>query len=208
MAREETLLLRSNMNKRPMSWSRDGKFLLYSTSPSVTFADEDLWVLAMQGDPTPYPFLKTPFNESNARFSPDGRFVAYYSDETGRNEVYVREFSAPGGSPGAGGKWLVSKDSGINPDWREDGKELVYRGREPKIMSVSVDTAKTFQAGEPQQLFQAPEAFGGIFKTNDMKRFLVTIPVKRKVPRSVHGVAELDFGSEAVTDLRTCRPNG
>jgi Tol biopolymer transport system component len=81
-AREETLLLRSNLHKRAMSWSRDGKFLLYATSESVNFNDEDLWVLPMQGHQTPYPFQQTRFDESNARFSTDGRWVAYDTNET------------------------------------------------------------------------------------------------------------------------------
>lgn len=184
-AREETVLLRSKINKRPWSWSRDGRFLLFSTSEATNFlGQEDLWVLPMQGDQTPYPFQQTRFDENNARFSPDGRWIAFQSDETGRSEIYVRGFTPPGNSGGAGGKWLVSKDGGINPEWREDGKELVYRAREPKIMSVTVDTTKTFEAGEPRELFQAPKGFGTIIKGNDMQRFLITMPVERKAPQA------------------------
>ncbi len=182
-AREEEVLLRSNLNKRSLSWSRDGKFLLFSSSPSVVFADEELWVLPMQGDHTPYPFQRIHFDQSGARFSPDGRWVAYYSNESGRYEVYVREFLTSGNSAGAGGKWLVSKDGGTNPSWREDGKELDYVDPRRFIMSVSVDTTRSFQAGPPQELFQIQPGANSVANTADQKRFLVPLPVERKVPQ-------------------------
>jgi Tol biopolymer transport system component len=182
-AREEEVLLRSNLNKGATSWSRDGKFLLYSTSPSVVFSEEDVWVLPMQGDHTPYPFLQTRFDESGAKFSPDGRWVAYYSNETGRYEVYVREFTGPKDSV-AGGKWLVSKEGGTFPFWREDGKELLYVDLGGKIMSVSVDSTRAFQAGVPQELFQVPPGANNLAAASDLKRFLIPVPVERKAPQA------------------------
>ncbi len=182
--REEDVLLKSNLSKRAMSWSRDGKFLLYSTSSQPNFAQEDLWVLPMQGDRTPFPFLQTRFDESGARFSPDGRWVAYHSNETGRYEVYVREFVTSKDSAGTGGKWLVSKDGGGNSEWREDGKELDYEELHGKVMSVSVDTTKTFQAGAPHELFQIPPGAHAASNTGDLKRFLMSMPVERKAPQA------------------------
>ena len=186
-AREETPLLRSNLNKRAESWSRDGKFLLYCTSPSVVFSDNDLWVLPMQGDHTPSPFLKTRFDECG-KLSPDGHWVAYSSNEGGRYDVYVREFVPSKDSATPGGKWLVSKDGGRAPLWREDGKELVYEDNKGVLMSVSLDTTsattRTFQAGTPQALFQIPSGANSISQTSDMKRFLITVPVERKTPQA------------------------
>jgi Tol biopolymer transport system component len=178
-AREEEVLLRSNLNKRAHSWSRDGKFLLYSTSPSVVFSDEDIWVLPMQGDRVPYPFVQTRFDESGPKFSPDGHWVAYQSNETGRYEVYVREFAASKDAT-SGGKWLVSKDGGLSPAWREDGKELVYVDLGGRLMSVSVDSTRAFQAGMPRELFQGPARINILAVSSDLKRFLFPVPVERK----------------------------
>jgi dipeptidyl aminopeptidase/acylaminoacyl peptidase len=174
------VLLKSNLHKRAMSWSRDGKFLLYSTSQQPNFGHEDLWVLPMQGDRTPYPFLQTRFDESGARFSPDGRWVAYHSNETGRYEVYVREFVTSKDSAGSGGKWLVSKDGGAGAEWREDGKELDYGDLNRNVMSVSVDTTRTFQASAPHELFQMPAGPNVSAVPGDLKRFLIAVPVEKK----------------------------
>jgi eukaryotic-like serine/threonine-protein kinase len=184
-ATEEQLLLRSDLNKIPQSWSSDGRFLLYAASRSATFTESDVWVLPMQGaDRTPFPFQQTRFDEGNARFSPDGRWIAYDSDESGRYEVYVREFNPSPAGAGTGGKWQVSKDGGANPRWRSDGKELVYASLGRILMSVSVDAAKTFQSGAPKVLFAVPPASNGVAPSPDMKRFLITIPVESKTPQA------------------------
>ena len=138
----------------------------------------------MQGDHIPYPFLQTRFDEGGASFSPDGRWVAYHSNESGRYDVYVREFTGAKDSAG-GGKWLVSKEGGTFPAWREDGKELVYRDLSGRILSVSVDAARGLQVGVPQVLFQAPpgarNSWLGV--TADLKRFLIQVPVEKKAPQ-------------------------
>lgn len=100
-----------------MSFSPNGRFLTVTEHHPTTGLD--IWVLPVDGEPIP--FLVTSFDEHAARFSPDGRFVAYQSSESGRNEVYVRPF------PGPGGRWLISTDSGTAPVWSADGKELFYR---------------------------------------------------------------------------------
>ena len=182
-AREEELLLRSNLNKRALSWSRDGKFLLFATSPSVVFSDEDIWVLPMQGDRTPYPFLQTRFDEAGARFSPDGRWVSYFSNESGRYEVYVRQFAASKDAAG-GGKWLVSKDGGAYSEWRDDGKELVYIEPGGRLMSVSIDATGVFQAGTPHELFRVPAGVENGACATDLKRFLVPVPIDKKAPQA------------------------
>ncbi|MGD0965668.1 MAG: protein kinase [Candidatus Acidiferrales bacterium] len=185
-SRAEQLLLRTNDDKRAFSWSRDGRFLLYSTSRG--FGREHLWVLPMQGEPKPISFSAEGSDESLAQFSPDGRWVAYTSNETGQYEVYVREFTGSASSAGAGGKWLVSKDSGIVPMWREDGRELAYLTFDrTSLMSLSVDTTHSFQAGVPRLLAKTPEGFLGaasflIAPTPDLKRFLIPVTVEQKAP--------------------------
>jgi hypothetical protein len=117
----------------------------------------DIWMQPLHGNRSALPFLATPSNERVAVFSPDGRWIAYTSDETGRTEVYVRAF------PGPGGQWLVSRSNNTTPEtligWRADGKELYYgepTGGAP-LMAVSVETsADAFTAQPPHALFTAP----------------------------------------------------
>ena len=177
-AGDERLLLSSTAGEKyATSWSRDGRFLLYSGEDPET--KSDLWVLPLQGDRQPIPFLRTEFNESSGQFSPDGHWVAYTSDESGRNEIYVRDFSsgAAQGSWDAAGRWLISKSGGTSPRWRGDGKELFYVASDGKLMSVSITSKPVFQAGGPRPLFQLPSGFIGGDVTADGKRFLIGVPV-------------------------------
>jgi Tol biopolymer transport system component len=148
----DRLLLKSTAGykyeKYATSWSRDGRFLLYTTENPET--KSDLWVLPVQGDHKPTPFLRTEFNESSGQFSPDGHWIAYTSDESGSDEIYVREFSSGSeGSWDAAGKWLISKSGGTEPRWRGDGKELFYVAPDAKLMSVEISANPVFQAGMP-----------------------------------------------------------
>jgi Tol biopolymer transport system component len=112
-------------------WSRDGRFLLfYSIDPQ---SNRDLWVAPLGGDRKPWVFLKTNFDERWAQFSPDGRWVAYMSNESGRDEIYVRPF-VEGGSGPTTGQWQVSTAGGIHPAWRRDGKELYYLAQDGQMM--------------------------------------------------------------------------
>jgi len=187
-AKEEELLLRSNEDERPLSWSRDGRFLLYASSQSYNFSTEDLWVLPMQGDRTPFLFAQTGFDESDAQFSPDGRWVLYTSNESGPYEVYVREFSGSPASAETGAKWQISKGGGAYAMWRADGKEIAYLSADrTSLWSVSVDTSHSFQAGVPALMFQVPgtRIYGGsVAPASDLKRFLVTVPVEEKTPQT------------------------
>ena len=121
------------------------------------------------------PFLNSAFNEDQGRFSPDGRFVAYVSDESGRSDVYVREFSANV----AGGKWLVSKAGGSNPRWRGDAKELFYSSPDGTIMAVDVTADAVFQAGTPKPSFKLPPGVTTWDATADGTRFLVAVPLEQ-----------------------------
>jgi len=134
----EGVLFKSDEGKYAYDWSPDGRFLLYGVGTAGHF---DLWYLPLVGDDRkPRPYLQTQFSQSQAQFSPDGRFVAYTSDETGKNEVYVRSFAQA-----AGGKWVVSTNGGTQPRWRRDGKELFYISGDSKMMAVGVITTPEFK---------------------------------------------------------------
>ena len=151
--------MHSKSNKWADDWSADGRFLLYNDYDPKTSIDS--WILPLFGDRKPFPFLQTPAMEMLARFSPDGRWIAYVSDETGRAEVFVRPF------PGSrGGKWQISQGGGQQPAWQRDGKELFYIADDLKLMAVSVQLGETFEAGTPAPLFQTsliPNTFGSTF---------------------------------------------
>jgi Tol biopolymer transport system component len=153
---QEKLLLQSPHEKYPDDVSRDGKFILFEdVDPKTKF---DLWILPVAGDQKPFPFLKTPDNEAHAQFSPNGRWVAYVSDESGRAEVYVRSFPAE-----KGGKWQVSSDGGDQPWWRSDAKELFYMDPSRRLISVKTsDDSAEFQAEPPVVLFPTNMIMGGM----------------------------------------------
>ena len=129
-----------------MSWTPDGQQLVFGeVRPDTGF---DILVL-QAGDRTARPFLRTPFNESTPRLSPDGRWLAYASDESGRQEIYVQPY------PGPGGKWPISAEGGREPVWNRNGRELFYRSGD-KMMAVDVATEPGFAAGKPRVLFEGP----------------------------------------------------
>ena len=137
-------------------WSTDGRYLAYSEFTSE--AGYDIGYVELQSDgetSEPVTFLSTPLHEGTPRFSPDGRFVAYTSDESGPFEVYVRPFP-----DGTAGKWQVSVNGGWQPRWRSDGKELYYV-EDSTMMAVSVSTEPTFTPGQPQPLFESVDLITG-----------------------------------------------
>lgn len=185
----EELLLKSGNTKLPWDWTRDGRFLVYSASSSQ--AKFDLWAIPTKaegsGEPKPIPLVQSPFTDVMGQVSPDGRWLAYASDESNRFEVYVIPF-APGIASGSArtvaGKWQVSTAGGTQPRWREDGKELFYGALDRKLMSVEIKASTaSFDRGTPQALFELA------FNTNlnigqyryapspDGKRFLVLADV-------------------------------
>ena len=177
----EELLLKSTEDKGPTDVSRDGRYLLYNSIDPKT--GMDIWVLPLQGDRKPFPFLSTDFNEGDAHFSPDGRWVAYASGESGYGEIYVRPFSPDSNAAdasGAGAKWQVSYGGGDAPRWSANGKELYYVTPDSKVMRVDVTTSPTFQAGTPKLLFQAQDAndANGNY-TIDGKKFVFLVPAEQ-----------------------------
>jgi Tol biopolymer transport system component len=169
--------------KYPLAWSPDGKYVVFTQ-----LGDEglyDLWLAPLQGDRTPRPYLRTPFNEDFASLSPDGRWLAYNSDETGTSEIYVRSFPEPGE------KYRVSTSGGTVTQWSSDGKELLffslnryYSGSGP-IYAVDVETSPTFRAGAPRMLFPPRPDLSGLAMTADLSRFLATVPAEGAPPASI-----------------------
>jgi Tol biopolymer transport system component len=169
---EKELFKKEGEIKVPTSWSRDGRFLLYTVQNDPKTRN-DMWVLPLEGERKPVQLLATEFNEGNASFSPDMRWIAYQSNETGRVEIYVRPFNASGPALGQG-KWQVSKDGGAQPRWRTDGKELIFQGR-TKMMAVDVNgSAAALQLGTPQELFSLP-VMNGWDASADGKKFLLLV---------------------------------
>ena len=140
-AQEEKAIPQDGPDRFPSDWSRDGKFVLYERGT-------DLWFLTIP-ELRATQFLKASSTLKNGQFSPDGKWVAYSSNESGRWEVYVTSF------PEAHGKWQVSNAGGDQPKWRSDGKELFYLGPDSRMMAVPVKTGANFDAGTPVGLFQA-----------------------------------------------------
>jgi Tol biopolymer transport system component/tRNA A-37 threonylcarbamoyl transferase component Bud32 len=146
-------------------WSRDGRFLLYTQRDPRTHGD--LWVLPLAGNGTPSgaakPFANTEFSEGEGRFSPNARWIAYASDESGRSEIYIQPFPAP---PNGGSKTLISRDGGSQPHWRRDGKELFYLSPDGKLMATDVTEGPILKASVPRTLFQVSVAQIGHLDVN------------------------------------------
>ncbi len=191
----EELLYASETIKRPNGFSPDGKLLAFYQLESET--NLDIWVLPLTGDRKPYPFLKTSFTESNAAFSPDGKWLAYQSNESGRTEVYVAPF------PGPGRKWQVSAQGGAYPAWRQGGKEILYQELQSnRIFSVPValkGDAPDF--GKATELFVATPPLAGIAarfdSAADGKRFIVIRPNQTRETGSLTLVVNWTAGLKA-----------
>ncbi len=162
-------------------WSPDGRFLL------VILFDErqqsDILLLPLEGDREVIPLVNTPFDEHLAVFSPDGRWIAYNSDESGRPEVYVMPFCSPTDPPGAAdcdrsGRWQVSTGGGVRPCWARDGKTLYYQTLDRTLTAVTVD------------------ATGGAFRTSEVEALFTPDAAATNLP----GLVELGYGYDVTPD--------
>jgi eukaryotic-like serine/threonine-protein kinase len=143
----EERLIGAGNNDMPSSWSPDGKELAFTEiSPATGF---DIWTLPLESDHKARLLLRTPFNESWAQFSPDGRWLAYESDESGGNQIYLQAYRGPGA------KWQLSTEGGLSPAWNPNGRELFYRNGD-KTMVVAIKTSPSFSAGKPRILYEGP----------------------------------------------------
>ena len=176
-------------SKFPMSWSADGRFILYSTGVATAGTGSDVFALPLSGDPSagslrgsgqagqvrkPVPFIQGRFNEFGGQLSPDGRWVAYRSNESGTNEIYVAPY------PGPGGKRQVSTAGGTSPRWRRDGTEIFYLSPNRQLMAAAVNgKGAGFEVGDVKPLFQTrtPLINNPYDVAPDGQRFLInTLP--------------------------------
>jgi Tol biopolymer transport system component len=169
----EELLLADGTAKIPLDVSPDGQLLAYMVIDPAK-KNADVWLMQLASRKTT-PLLTTPFNEGGLQFSPDGKWIVYSSDESGRNENYVQQF------PDSTGKWIVSRGGGTMPAWSADGRQIYYISPERKMMSVPVSLGTSFDSGMPVALFDAhvrhipaiPISFRQYTVTRDGSKFLL-----------------------------------
>jgi Tol biopolymer transport system component len=164
----------------PQDWSHDGRFLVYTTNDPKTRGD--LWTVPLGGDRTPVPFANSSYDESSGQFSPDGRWIAYRSDESGRYEIYVQPF------PGPGERRRVSSDGGTEPRWRADGREIFYISPDAKMIAVPFRSSGPAPGiGTPVTLFQTRKVRGGTgnvqqqYDVSPDGRFLINVNADENV---------------------------
>jgi eukaryotic-like serine/threonine-protein kinase len=179
----ELMLLPPEPNKMmvPYDWSPDGRMIVAQRFEDVATAQSDLWIVPLTGDRKPRPYLASAFSEGEPALSPDGRWLAYVSNESGAFQVVVQPFPDP-----SGGKWQVSTRGGHYPRWRRDGRELYYLDPDRQIVAVSWTTGRGFEVGRSTPLFAAPFTFpdsainaleNPYDVTADGQRFLVSAPL-------------------------------
>lgn len=167
-------------DKLPQDWTRDGRYLLSATPNSLPKTGNDVWALPLTPGKSgaadkPLVLRNSEFNEWHPRVSPDGKWLAYMSNESKRNEVYVVGF------PALNGRWQVSVNGGALPVWSRDGRELYFIGPDRKLMAVPVKSGDQFQPGIPQPLFDV--RLGQTNPSYDVSadgRFLIATPIEQQ----------------------------
>ncbi len=176
----ERLLLEAEqgVNLIPLDISLDETFLVFTKGRG---ASRDLWMLPLSGDRKPVPYLATPFDEGGAMLSPNGRWLAYVSNESGLYQVVVQPFPDP-----SKGKWQISIGGGLGPRWKRDGRELYYFDATGRIVAVPVSTDSAFQFGKAAPLFEVPFPVAASLTSSlpydvaaDGQRFLLSVPLNR-----------------------------
>jgi eukaryotic-like serine/threonine-protein kinase len=178
-AGDEELLAKLGEFAQVTDWSSDGRLILYQHATLQKFSG-DLSILPLDRDKKPQPFLQTEFDEKEGRFSPNVKWVAYSSNPSGRLEIYVRPVSP------STAQWQISRDGGLQPRWRRDGKELFYLAPDGKMMAVPIqETSNAIEAGLAKPLFDTklkPSTQAGLGPrsdyavTPDGQRFLIIVP--------------------------------
>ena len=170
---QETLLTIPDTLLVPFSVSADGRYVVFMRLDSNSKTNWDIWSVPTFGDRKPFPVVSTPFLDASPMLSPDGRWVAYNNNESGRMEVYIQPF------PSGPGRWQVSTAGGSRPHWRKDGKELYFRTQDDQIMAVDVSSSgDSLQLGTPHSLFKVPMVSGSsgpYASSNDGQKFVVNM---------------------------------
>lgn len=163
----EQLFYHDNVDKYPASWSNDGKYVAYE---ALSGRDIHIWAMPISGEHKPFPVLQEKYATRSPAISPDGKWMAYYSNEYGKWQVYITSFPKPGG------KFMVG--DGVNPAWRHDGKELFYIDASNRVVAAEVtERGDSLELGQPQILKQLPLDTGNVFHVSgDGQRFLMAVP--------------------------------
>jgi len=176
---EEEMVSPNDSNQIPVNWSPDGRYIVFSRlrPAGSNIGGVDTWVMENFGDKKATPFMESQFDKAQARISPDGRFLAYATNDSGIYQVVVQTFPDPNGA-----KWQITAQGGVEPKWRRDGRELYYLGLDGKLMGVQVKPDHTF--GTPAVLFQTPLTLVRNQSPRDRRydvapdgRFLLAVPV-------------------------------
>jgi dipeptidyl aminopeptidase/acylaminoacyl peptidase len=190
---EEPLVASDVLFKNPVQWSPDGKYVMFNQPDATGW---DIWRVPLAGDRKPELVLRNEANERGGCISPDGRWITYSSDESGRDELYVQSYPAAGQrwqlTTGGVGTWYGSP----TVDWSRDGRELLLF--DGKLFVIDVDTGPTFKAGTPRLLFAPPPGLVGFSTTSDHQRFLMVEPVADAEPTAI----ELDLNWAAALEKR------
>jgi Tol biopolymer transport system component len=174
----EDLIFESNQPKAATDWSRDGRFLLYRSSDPNT--GWDLWALPMNGTSDPIQIVRTNFDDRDGQFSPDAKWVAYQSNESGRYEIYAQRF------PGPAAKIPISTNGGAQVRWRRDGKELFYVTPDDRLMAVKTEFSadgSSIEVGAPVPLFAT--RIGGAVRGVDRQQYMVSADGQRFLMNTV-----------------------
>jgi serine/threonine protein kinase len=180
----DELVFNTDKSEIPVFWSHDGRHVAFSR-PRIgsNNASYDTWVLDTS-EHKDAPFVESPFDKAQGRISPDGRWIAYATNDSGMYQIVVQSFPDPNG-----GKWQITAQGGVEPKWRHDGRELYYLGFDGKLMAVPVKGERSFEAGTPSVLFETPLVVSRTLNTRDRRydvapdgRFLLAVPTGNNAP--------------------------
>jgi serine/threonine protein kinase len=179
---DERLLAKLDGNGGVNDWSSDGRFIAYRADGAE--AHPDVWIVPTDGKAKPFPLMKTQYDEDNATFSPDVRWIVYESDESGEKQIYLQPF------PPTGAKYQISRNGGTRPRWRADGREIFFVAADASMMAVPVNVRRPYEAGTPVRLFDSGIAMQSgrarmYAVTPDGNRFLLAIPRQRSTPTPI-----------------------
>jgi serine/threonine protein kinase len=140
----------SDQTEIPIHWSPNGRYAVFSRPKrGANTSPYDTWIVDLMGEKKATPFIESPFDKIHARISPDGRWIAYATNDSGMYQIVVQSFPDPNG-----GKWQITAQGGLEPKWRRDGRELYYLALDGTLTAVPVKTDRTFEAGTPEPLFE------------------------------------------------------